>query len=82
MSDLKPAPLGLQPSFGFGDRLGTATPGHLEALRQEGGPIRGIFAQQSIREMTRTRRTPGRARIRGSARRSAPLASPRPRNGA
>lgn len=58
--DLQPRPvaLGLKPSFGFGDRLGLATPGHLEALRVHGGPICGIFAQQSIREMTRTRRTP------------------------
>lgn len=53
-----PVPLGLEPSFGFGDRLGVATPGHLEALRRCGGPIRGIFAQQSIREMQRTQRTP------------------------
>jgi len=52
-------PLGLDPSFGFGDRLGVATPGHLEALRNHGGPIKGIFAQQSIREMDRTSRTPG-----------------------
>ena len=51
-----PSALGLQPSFGFGDRLGCATPGHLEALEARGGPIKGIFAQQSIREMTRTRR--------------------------
>lgn len=51
-----PVPLGLEPSFGFGDRLGVATPGHLEALRRSGGPIRGIFAQQSIREMQRTQR--------------------------
>ncbi|MEX0776720.1 MAG: tagaturonate epimerase family protein [Phycisphaeraceae bacterium] len=54
----KPMPLGLAPSFGFGDRLGTATPGHLDSLRAQGGAIRGIFAQQSIREMTRTQRTP------------------------
>ena len=50
-------PLGTEPSFGFGDRLGLATPGHIAALRHAGGPIRGIFAQQSIREMTRTHRT-------------------------
>jgi len=56
----RPTALGQEPSFGFGDRLGTATPGHLEALRQAGGPIRGIFAQQSIREMTRTQRTAAR----------------------
>ncbi|MBX3432503.1 MAG: hypothetical protein KF847_04205 [Pirellulales bacterium] len=53
-----PSALGLAPSFGFGDRLGVATPGHLAALREAGGPIRGIFAQQSIREMTRTQRSP------------------------
>ncbi len=55
---IKPTLLGIEPSFGFGDRLGLASPGHLEALKQYGGPIRGIFAQQSIREMTRTDRTP------------------------
>src|SRR5262245_17265089 len=55
---LAPAPLGLAPSFGFGDRLGLATPGHLAALKEAGGPIKGIFAQQSIREMERTKRTP------------------------
>jgi len=52
-----PTPLGLAPSFGFGDRLGLATPGHIEALRRHGGGIAGIFAQQSIREMTRTQRS-------------------------
>jgi hypothetical protein len=52
-----PTPLGIEPSFGFGDRIGLATPGHLAALREAGGSIRGIFAQQSIREMTRTQRT-------------------------
>ncbi len=51
-----PAPLGLRRSFGFGDRLGLATPGHLAALR--GSRFYGIFAQQSIREMARTERTP------------------------
>ena len=50
--------LGIAPSFGFGDRLGDATAGHLDALRRCGGTIKGIFAQQSIREMTRTDRTP------------------------
>jgi tagaturonate epimerase len=50
--------LGLEPSFGFGDRLGLATPGHLDALKKEGGNIKPIFAQQSIREMTRTKRNP------------------------
>ncbi|MFW6335774.1 MAG: tagaturonate epimerase family protein [Phycisphaeraceae bacterium] len=52
-----PTPLGLKPSFGFGDRLGVATPGHLRALQQHGEGIAGVFAQQSIREMTRTARS-------------------------
>src|SRR5690606_13855967 len=51
-------PLGLEASFGFGDRTGLATPGHVEALQRSGAPIRPIFPQQSIREMTRTARTP------------------------
>jgi hypothetical protein len=53
-----PVPLGLAPSFGFGDRLGLATPGHIAALRGAGTGIAPIFAQQSIREMTRTGRAP------------------------
>ena len=60
---LQPRPLGLQTSAGCGDRLGTATPGHVRALRAIGRrpgaqPVAPIFAQQSIREMTRTNRTP------------------------
>lgn len=55
---LAPTVLGMAPSIGCGDRLGRATPGHVAALREAGGPIRGIFAQQSIREMTRTQRSP------------------------
>lgn len=51
-----PMPLGLQPSFGFGDRLGLATPGHLDAARR--GSLLPIFAQQSVREMSRTNREP------------------------
>src|SRR5438045_9712184 len=50
--------LGTAPSFGFGDRTGLGTPGHVEALKRAGGGILPIFAQQSIREMTRTARTP------------------------
>jgi hypothetical protein len=50
-------PLGLEPSFGFGDRTGLATPGHLAAMKRCGAGIQAIFPQQSIREMTRTRRT-------------------------
>jgi hypothetical protein len=53
-----PVPLGLAPSFGFGDRTGLATPGHAAALKRSGGAILPIFAQQSIREMKRTGRSP------------------------
>jgi tagaturonate epimerase len=57
MSAPNPGVLGLEPSFGYGDRLGTATPGHLEAHRGRGDGIAPIFAQQSIREMERTARS-------------------------
>ncbi|MBV8077156.1 MAG: hypothetical protein JO284_12195 [Planctomycetaceae bacterium] len=50
--------LGLRPSFGFGDRIGLATPGHVEAMRRGGAGIEPIFPQQSIREMARTGRNP------------------------
>src|SRR5450755_665843 len=55
---LKPTTIGLATSAGFGDRLGLATPGHLRAVREAGGHIAPIPAQQSIREMTRTGRSP------------------------
>ena len=58
LSWLNPITLGLGTSAGFGDRLGIATPGHLRALRETGGHIAPIPAQQSIREMTRTGRSP------------------------
>ena len=51
-----PVCLGLATSVGLGDRLGLATPGHIRAVRGTG--LKPIFAQQSIREMTRTQRTP------------------------
>ena len=50
--------LGLSPSFGFGDRIGLATPGHVESLKRTASGIEPIFPQQSIREMARTSRTP------------------------
>lgn len=58
---LKPVPLGRETSFGFGDRLGSATPGHIQAMRialNENNSIAPIFAQQSVRENSRTGRTP------------------------
>ncbi|MGE5198164.1 MAG: tagaturonate epimerase family protein [Rhodospirillaceae bacterium] len=55
---LAPRPLPPDTSVGFGDRLGLATLGHARALRAAGGSITPVFAQQSIREMTRTARSP------------------------
>ena len=48
--------VGDRPSVGTGDRLGLATPGHIRAVRGTG--IVPILAQQSMREMSRTHRTP------------------------
>ncbi len=50
-----PVTAGLQNSFGFGDRIGLANPGHLKALN--GYKFFPVLAQQSIRELTRTNRT-------------------------
>ena len=55
---LNPSRFGLHTSAGFGDRLGLATPGHVRALKAVGASINPVFAQQSIREMGRCRRTP------------------------
>ena len=44
-----------KPSFGFGDRLGMATPGHVRSLT--GYDVFPIFAQQSVRENERTGRS-------------------------
>ena len=44
-----------KPSFGFGDRLGMATPGHVRSLT--GYDVFPIFAQQSVRENDRTGRS-------------------------
>jgi hypothetical protein len=57
-ASLTPQTLGLQPSFGFGDRTGLATAGHVAAMLRSGHGISPIFPQQSIREMARTQRTP------------------------
>ena len=56
MSQNTPSVVGLKKSFGFGDRLGTATPGHLAACKKT--EFIPILAQQSIREMVRTERSP------------------------
>lgn len=51
-----PVPLGKTSALGCGDRLGIASPGHIRACRQV--DVRPVLAQQSIREMERTGRTP------------------------
>ena len=56
MNSAHPSLLGLKRSFGFGDRLGLATPGHMDAVK--GTPFAPVFAQQSMRELARTRRRP------------------------
>ena len=53
---LKPDVIGLQDSFGFGDRIGVANAAHIRSLGEHN--FKPIFAQQSIRELTRTKRTP------------------------
>ncbi|HID90712.1 TPA: hypothetical protein EYP44_01980, partial [Candidatus Bathyarchaeota archaeon] len=52
----RPRVMGLTPAIGTGDRIGLATPGHIRALRKFG--IFPVLAQQSIREMARTSRSP------------------------
>jgi len=54
---LRPRPLGLARSAGCGDRLGSATPGHIRAVRRV-GHFAPILAQQSMRENARTGRSP------------------------
>jgi hypothetical protein len=51
---LNPSFCGLRASFGTGDRLGIATPAHIQAFA--GKDIFPILAQQSVREMSRTER--------------------------
>jgi len=53
-SYLNPSFCGIRASFGTGDRLGIATPAHLQAF--QGKDIFPILAQQSVREMARTER--------------------------
>jgi len=51
----RPRPIGLTPAIGLGDRLGLATPGHIWAVREL--KVFPVLAQQSIREIDRTKRT-------------------------
>lgn len=52
----RPQLLGLAKSFGYGDRLGLATAGHIRSV--VGSGVRPVLAQQSIRELERTNRRP------------------------
>ena len=52
----KPILVGLCNSFGFGDRIGLANAAHIRSLGESG--FKPVLAQQSIRELTRTNRTP------------------------
>lgn len=54
---LRPRPVGLVTSFGAGDRLGLATPGHVRAFKNHGNDVVPVFAQQSAREMARLKRS-------------------------
>ena len=56
LSFTAPVLIGRSKSFGGGDRLGLAGPAHIRAVR--GKPLRIFLAQQSIREMARTNRSP------------------------
>jgi hypothetical protein len=49
---LQPSTTKMKPSFGTGDRLGIATPAHIQAFEDKN--IFPILAQQSVREMERT----------------------------
>lgn len=52
-----PQRIGPAASFGFGDRTGRATPGHIRAMRATNTRFVPVFAQQSARELERTGRT-------------------------
>lgn len=51
-----PKCIGLANSFGFGDRIGLANAAHIRSLDKS--KFKPVLAQQSIRELTRTNRTP------------------------
>lgn len=56
LPSLIPQTIGLRRSAGCGDRLGIATPGHIRAFRRS--TMAPVLAQQSMRENSRTGRTP------------------------
>lgn len=56
LASSSPVVVGTRTSAGMGDRLGLATPAHLMAIGDR--DVVPVVAQQSIREMTRTGRSP------------------------
>lgn len=52
----RPQLIGVQNSYGLGDRLGIANPAHLREIWKT--DLNAVLAQQSIRELERTERTP------------------------
>lgn len=52
----RPMPIGNETAVGAGDRIGLATPGHIRAFRRF--KVFPVLAQQSIREMVKTGRSP------------------------
>ncbi|MBS7656616.1 MAG: tagaturonate epimerase family protein [Candidatus Bathyarchaeia archaeon] len=50
----RPRTAGLKAAVGLGDRIGLVTPGHIRAVKAGVFPV---FAQQSVRELSRTGRT-------------------------
>ncbi|AEH51163.1 tagaturonate epimerase family protein [Pseudothermotoga thermarum] len=53
--NLNPTTINKKASFGFGDRIGLATPAHAKVAKDF--EVFPIFAQQSVRELSRTGRT-------------------------
>ena len=51
--ELYPVPLGMDTSFGFGDRLGLANAAHIRVIKKQKG-ILPVLAQQSVRELLKT----------------------------
>src|SRR5690625_6644845 len=52
-------------TIGLGDRLGLASPGHIQTVKDR--QIKPVLAQQSIRELTLSERKIGRAHVLNSS---------------
>ncbi len=51
--ELNPSPLGVNTSFGFGDRLGLANAAHIKVIKKR-KEVLPVLAQQSVRELLKT----------------------------